>query len=85
MGKCKHGNPENFQWEGFAVDERPASEEAAAAAMLRFVKMFVIKSIREPVQAKLLHKDPRRRSHAIHDLYMSVSYTHLTLPTTERV
>lgn len=65
MGKRKHGKPDKFQWEGFAVDERPASEEAAAAAMLRLVKMFVIKSIREPEQAKLLHKDPRRRSHAI--------------------
>jgi len=72
MGKRRHGMPDKFQWEGFAVDERPASEDAAAAAMLRFVKMFVIKSIREPVQAKLLHKDPRRRSGAIHNLYMSI-------------
>ncbi len=69
MGKRRHGKPDKFQWEGFSIDERPASEEAAAAAVLRFVKLFVIKSRRERMQTRLLDKDPRRRNHAMFDIY----------------
>jgi hypothetical protein len=55
MGKRTHGEPDRFQWGGFAIDEKPASDEAALVAVKRFVDTFVVKHKRERVQADLVH------------------------------
>jgi hypothetical protein len=65
VGKRRHGEPDRFQWGGFAIDERPASDEAALAAAKRFVETFVVTHKRERTQAGLLDEKPPRRSETI--------------------
>lgn len=69
MGKRRHGAPDRFQSSGFAIDERPASDDAALVAAQRFVEAFVTKAKRERVQTGLLHRSQRRRIEAIQSAY----------------
>lgn len=69
MGKRRHGEPDRFQQGGFAIDERPASDDAALAAVKRFVEAFVTKEKRERVQAGLLHRSQQRRIETIQSAY----------------
>jgi hypothetical protein len=69
VGKRRHGTPERFQSSGFAIDERSANDEAALAAVKRFVETFVSKDKRERVQSGLLHRDQERRLETIHSAH----------------
>jgi hypothetical protein len=69
VGKRKRGEPDTFQWGGFAIDERPASDETALAAVTRFVETFVAKHKRERIQAGLLHSKQQRRIESIQQVY----------------
>lgn len=75
VGKRRHGEPDRFQTDGFAIDERPANDEAALAAVTRFVETFVMKTKRERVQAGLLHRNQRRRLETIQSAYKWVDPT----------
>jgi hypothetical protein len=65
----RHGEPDPFDTGGFAVDERPASDEAAFAAVKRFAETFVMKRRRERVRGDLLHREAGRRNEAIQSVY----------------
>lgn len=69
MGKRRHGEPDRFQPGGFAIDERPVSDDAALVAVKRFVETFVTKEKRERVQAGLLHRTQQRRIETIRSAY----------------
>lgn len=69
MGKRRHGDPDKFQSSGFAIDERPASDDAALVAVQRFVETFVTKAKRDRVQTGLLHRSQQRRIEAIQSAY----------------
>lgn len=69
VGKRKHGTPERPQTGGFAFDERPATDEAARAAVTRFVELFVVKHKRERFTIGLLHRTRQRRYEAIQGVY----------------
>jgi hypothetical protein len=64
----KHGEPDHFQWSGFAINEQPASNAVARAAVKRFVALFVVENRRERAPMVLLHRDWRRRLRAIWNL-----------------
>jgi hypothetical protein len=65
VGKRRHGEPDRFQHSGLAIDERPASDDAALDAVKRFVEAFITTSKRERVQAGLLHRTQQRRIETI--------------------
>jgi hypothetical protein len=65
VGRRKHGKPDPFRWNNFAVDERPATAEATASAIRRFVETFVFAVRRDRMVAMLLHKERRRREEGI--------------------
>jgi hypothetical protein len=69
VGKRRHGVPDKFQQSGFAIDERPASDDAALVAVKRFVETFVTRAKRERVQAGLLHRSQQRRIETIQSAY----------------
>ena len=69
VGKRRHGEPDKFQRSGFAIDERPASDDAALVAVKRFLEIFVTKEKRERVQAGLLHRSQERRIETIQSAY----------------
>ena len=69
VGKRRHGEPDKFQRSGFAIDDRPASDDAALVAVKRFVETFVMKEKRERVQAGLLHRSQQRRLETIQTAY----------------
>jgi hypothetical protein len=69
VGKRRNGAPDKFQSSGFAIDERPATDDAALVAVKRFVEIFVTKAKRDRVQTGLLHPGQRRRIEAIQSAY----------------
>jgi hypothetical protein len=75
VGKRRHGDPDTFQSTGFAIDERPASDDAALVAVTRFVNAFVTKARRDRIQTSLLHRNQRRRIEAIHGAYKWIDPT----------
>jgi hypothetical protein len=69
MGRRKHGEPDPFRTDGFPIDERPASDDEATAAVNRFVTPFVLEPKRERIRAGLLHPKQQRRIESIHHAY----------------
>ena len=69
MSKQRHGKPDKFQRDGFAIDERPANELDARLAVERFIAMFVNEVKRERARALLSHRDHLRRMEGIQTVY----------------
>jgi len=69
LGKQRHGKPDKFDREAVPIEDRKATDDAAASAVRRFVTLFVNEPKRERVLTMLLHRDRNRRCEAIQTVY----------------